>query len=116
MDAPGGEPTTRLDRLESDLAEIKGKVSNLETEFEKAKGERTQMLYLINGTSDEPGLIQKTNKIYSYIDGTEKVAGFALKHWRTLLKFGCGFVTAWGVSNPHLAASLGFVSRFFGFN
>lgn len=107
MDA-GGEQNTRLDRLEKDIAETKTKLLTLENELQIVKTRGEAMQLQLTGQDD------KLDRILRWVDGANKVAGIATRHWRTALKFGCGVVTAWGVSNPHIAHAVEFVGKFFG--
>lgn len=109
MTDTGGEPNSRLDRLESDIAETKQKLSALESELQKLKEGASTMQLQLSGQDE------KLDRILVWVDGANKVAGVAVRHWRTALKFGCGAVTAWGVTNPHVQSLLAFVSNFFGF-
>ena len=104
----GGEPTSRLERLETEITEIKERLATLEHEFQSAKEERSKMQSQLDGQDI------KLDKILVWVDGAHKVAGVATRHWRTALKFGCGVVTAWGVSNPHIQNVVIFVGKFFG--
>lgn len=106
--AEGGEPNSRLERLEQDISEMKERLANLETEFQKAKEERSAMQLQL---TDQDA---KLDKIVAWVDGVHKVAGIATRHWKTALKFGCGVMTAWGISNPHVAHTIEFVGKFFG--
>jgi hypothetical protein len=110
VDNAGGDngTSTRLERLESDLAAIKEKVVNLETEIATVKNGHiviSKQLTEMNG---------KMDKVVMIADGTDKVLGFCRKNWKTILKFGCGFVTAYGISNPQVQRTLIFVQHFFG--
>jgi hypothetical protein len=102
------EPNSRLVRLENDITEMKERLANLESEFQKAKEERSQMQMQLSGQDE------KLDRILLWVDGAQKVAGIATRHWKTALKFGCGAVTAWGVTNPHVQSLLNFVAQFFG--
>ena len=104
-----GEQLSRLERLESDIAEAKTRLTNCENELVTLKQGAAQMQ--LQMTSQD----EKLDRILVWVDGTQKVAGFAVKHWRTALRFGCGFVTAWGISNPHVQSAITFVGHFFGF-
>lgn len=104
----GGEPNTRLERLESDISEMKARLANLENEFQQAKEERSLMQTQMTGQDI------KLDRILVWVDGTQKIVGVAIRHWRTALKFGCGVVTAWGISNPHVQNTVEFVAKFFG--
>jgi O6-methylguanine-DNA--protein-cysteine methyltransferase len=116
MDDGAGVPengtTTRLERLETDISNIKDRLSGLETEFETAKETAKEERALVQTQIAE--MDGKLDKVISFIEGTDKVLGFCRKHWRTILKFGCGFVTAYGVSNPSVQHTLSFVQNFFG--
>lgn len=101
MDERLGGVEKRLDVLETDFKklrttvhDIKGEQQVLVTEFAKAQAQLT--------------------KVVTFFEGTDKILGFTKKHWRTILKFGCGFVTAYGVSNPNVQHSIIFVQHFFG--
>jgi hypothetical protein len=104
----GGEQNTRLDRLESDIKETKDKLASLEKELVTLKkGHETMQSQLL-------GQDEKLDTILAWVTGAQKVAGVAAKHWKTALKFGCGVVTAWGITNPHVARTIEFVGKFFG--
>lgn len=81
-------------RLRRTVHSIKGEQQVLVIEFGKAKGQ--------------------LDKVVAFFEGTDKLLGFTKKHWRTLLKFGCGFITAYGVTNPSVQRSLIFIQHFFG--
>jgi hypothetical protein len=98
-----------LERLEADITDMKERLAGLETEFQKAKQERSLMQTQLTGQDE------KLDRILVWVDGAHKVAGIATRHWKTALKFGCGLVTAWGISNPHVAHTVEFVGKFFGF-
>jgi predicted nuclease with TOPRIM domain len=108
VDDTGGEQNTRLERLESDISETKNRLANLETELATLKQGAAQMQSQLSGQDE------KLDQILIWVTGAEKVAGIAAKHWKTALKFGCGVVTAWGISNPHVAHAVAFVGNFFG--
>lgn len=117
MDMSGEVPgtSTRLERLESDLSAIKNQVANLESEISTVKAGHKSMqedLATLNTKMDEQTLDLK--KVVAFADGTDKVFGFCRAHWRTILKFGCGFVTAYGISNPSVQRTIIFVQHFFG--
>jgi acetyl-CoA carboxylase carboxyltransferase component len=104
----GGEPNTRLERLESDISETKERLSSLENELQIVKQGASAMQSQLLGQDD------KLDRILVWVDGANKVAGVATRHWKTALKFGCGVVTAWGISNPQVAHVVAFVGKFFG--
>jgi uncharacterized coiled-coil protein SlyX len=108
MDETSGEQSTRLERLETDIADTKTRIGNLETELATLKRGAEQMQTQLTGQDD------KLDQILVWVTGAEKVAGIAAKHWKTALKFGCGVVTAWGISNPHVAHVIVFVGNFLG--
>lgn len=108
MTDSSGEPNTRLERLESDISEMKARLANLEIEFQQAKEERSQMQTQLAGQDT------KLDRILVWVDGANKVAGIATRHWKTALKFGCGAMTAWGVTNPHVSNVVSFIGNFFG--
>lgn len=108
MEQSGGEPNTRLERLENDIAETKERLSSLENDLQTVKQGA-----LLMGTR-LVGQDEKLDKILVWVDGANKVAGIATRHWKTALKFGCGVVTAYGISNPQVAHVVTFVGHFFG--
>lgn len=111
----GSGTTTRLERLESDLATVRDKVANLETEIADIKDGAATMKNDVAALSTKMDTANATlTRVANFYDGTDKVFGFCRKHWRTLLKFGCGFVTAYGVTNPAAQRSILFVQHFFG--
>lgn len=107
MDA-GGEPNSRLDRLESDISEAKERLTNLENELKQVKQGAAQMQLQLSGQD------AKLDKLVKWVDGANKILGVATRHWKTALKFGCGVVTAYGISNPQVAHVVSFVGKFFG--
>jgi hypothetical protein len=104
-----GEQNTRLERLEADIKETKNKLGNLENELIVLKKGHETMQTQLAGQDD------KLDVILKWVTGAEKVAGVAAKHWKTALKFGCGVVTAYGITNPHVAHVIDFVGKFLGF-
>lgn len=111
-----GEQNTRLERLESDIKETKDKLTNLESELVTLKkGHETMQAELSTQSTTLANQDEKLDVILKWVTGAEKVAGVAAKHWKTALKFGCGVVTAWGIGNPHVAHTIEFVGKFFGF-
>jgi predicted nuclease with TOPRIM domain len=108
VDDTGGEQNTRLERLEGDIKETKTRLASLENELVTLKEGAQAMQSQLAGQDD------KLDQILVWVTGAEKVAGIAAKHWKTALKFGCGVVTAWGITNPHVAHVLQFVGSFFG--
>jgi hypothetical protein len=104
----GGEPNTRLERLEQDIAEAKTRLASLETEVLTLK----QGYSTMQTTLDAQDI--KLDKIVKWVDGANKVLGIATRHWKTALKFGCGVVTAYGISNPQVAHVISFIGNFFG--
>lgn len=104
-----GEQNSRLDRLEKDITETKVRLTNLEAELQSVKQGAISM------QSQLAGQDAKLDRILIWVDGANKVAGVATKHWRTALKFGCGAVTAWGITNPHVSNLVNFIGKFFGF-
>jgi predicted nuclease with TOPRIM domain len=104
----GGEQNTRLERLENDIRETKEKLGSLETELTALKtGHQTMQSQLLEQDT-------KLDQILVWVAGANKIAGIAAKHWKTGLKFGCGVVTAWGFSNPHVTQTAAFIAKFFG--
>ena len=111
-----GEQNTRLERLENDIKETKDKLVNLESELATLKkGHEEMSATLTEQTQTLTGQDAKLDRILVWVDGANKVGGIAAKHWKTALKFGCGVVTAWGIGNPHVAHTIEFVGKFFGF-
>lgn len=102
------EQGTRLERLEGDINETKSRLENLENELQKVKQGSAQMQLQLTGQDE------KLDRILIWVDGANKVAGIATRHWKTALKFGCGVVTAWGISNPQVGHVVAFVTKFFG--
>jgi calcineurin-like phosphoesterase len=96
------------------LNELDRRVTSLEESNEQAKKERQTVLNILNGTPDQQGLVQKTDRIMVWVEGTDHIFGFCRKHWRTLFKFGAGVVTAYGVSNPHVQNALNYILKFSG--
>lgn len=96
-----GSIEKRLDDTEADLQKLRATVHAIKNEQQ----------VLVGQMSD---LTSSVDRVISFFEGTDKVFGFCRKHWRTMLKFGCGFVTAYGVTNPSVARSLQFVTHFFG--
>lgn len=97
------------------LSKIENRVTAVETDLQKLR--RTVHNIAEDAMKTTAHLIKiekKTDKLISFFEGTDKVFGFCRKHWRTMLKFGCGFVTAYAASNPHVAQTANFVSHFFG--
>lgn len=107
-DELGGEQTSRLERLENDITETKNRLGNLEKELLTLKEGHNEMQSQLVGQDD------KLDQILVWVNGANKVAGVAAKHWKTALKFGCGVMTAWGISNPHVQNVVTFVGKFFG--
>ena len=103
-----GEQKSRLDVLEADIKETKERLTSLETEFKSVKEGAVTMQAQLTGQDE------KLDRILVWVDGANKVAGVAVRHWKTALKFGCGAVTAWGITNPHVASLLSFIGNFFG--
>jgi len=103
VDDLGGEQTTRLERLESDIADTKTRIANLENELVTLKRGAEQMQTQLTGQDE------KLDQILVWVTGAEKVAGIAAKHWKTALKFGCGLVTAYGIQNPHVQNAVSFI-------
>lgn len=102
------EQGTRLERLEEDISDAKTRLANLEEELQLVKkGSQTMQLQLTD--QDD-----KLDRILHWVDGANKIAGIATKHWKTALKFGLGVITAWGISNPQVSHVVTFVGRFFG--
>lgn len=97
------------------LTAIENRVTEVETDLQKLR--RTVHNIAEDAMKTTARLInieKKTDKVITFFEGTDKIFGFCRAHWRTLLKFGCGFVTAYGVTNPHVAQTANFISRFFG--
>lgn len=51
-------------------------------------------------TTLENGVTEKLDTIVTFVSGANTVFGLARKHWRRVLMFGAGFVTAVGTGNP----------------
>lgn len=98
----------RLDDVEQDLQKLRKTVHDV-------KNEQQVMVGQINAVQKSVTSVEaNTETLLHFFEGTDKLFGFCRKHWRTLLKFGCGFVTAYGVTNPSVQRTLIFVQHFFG--
>lgn len=98
----------RLDSLEIKINSMEVDLTTLKTEFASAKLDRNSMAVHLQSVDD------KMDRVLSFVEGTDKVLGFCLKHWRTAAKFGAGVVTAYGVSNPNVQRTLNFIVHFVG--
>jgi nicotinic acid mononucleotide adenylyltransferase len=94
--------------IKTDIETLKLRVGDLEKKFEQAELERSTMNATLNRVEEQNA------RILAFIAGTDKIFGFTRKHWRTILKFGAGFVTAYGISNPIVQRELNFILAFFG--
>lgn len=98
----------RLDDVEEDLQRLRKNVHDIKNEQQVMVGQLSEVQKVIGA------LHADTAKVLTFFEGTDKLFGFCRKHWRTGLKFGCGVVTAWGVSNPHVTHTVEFIGKFFG--
>ena len=90
-----------LDLLEFDFRRLRRTVHSIKGEQQVLLGEFTKVQ-------------RQMDRVVSFFEGTDKILGFTKKHWRTILKFGCGFVTAYGITNPSVQRTILFVQHFFG--
>lgn len=89
----------RLDKVESDLIKLRRtthKVANVAMKTQKQLAD----------------IKTNTDKMVSFYEGTDRIFGFCRKHWRTALKFGCGFVTAYGFANPAVGRTATYIQHF----
>lgn len=96
------------------INELDRRVTSLEESNIEATKERQTVLNILNGTPDKQGLVQKTDRIMVWVEGTDHIFGFCRKHWRTIFKFGAGVVTAYGIGNPHIQNALTYIAKFIG--
>lgn len=99
---------TRLDAAEKDLIALRKNVHDIKNEQQIMVGQIQDL------QNDVTTVKENTDKLVVFFEGTDRVFGFCRKHWRTMLKFGCGFVTAYGVTNPAVQRTLAFTIKFFG--
>lgn len=55
-------------------------------------------------------LISKTDEVLAVITGAKTAATFIGRHYKTIIKFGAGFMTALGIGNPKV---MDFLTNFF---
>lgn len=60
------------------------------------------------------GINEKLDTIVTFVSGAHTVLGLARKHWRRILMFGAGFVTAVGTGNPTVQKAAGYISHVLG--
>jgi hypothetical protein len=101
----------RIAVVENDLAKIKLDIHATKNEMQVATAEAEKMKKSLTAVANELAEVrQNTNDILGWVSGANTVFGFAKKHWRTALTFGCGIMTAAGIGNPTI---LNFISNLF---
>lgn len=97
--------TNRLDNLEARLTAIEDEMATIKADIAEAKTARGIM------QDDLVSMKNDTAKILDFLTGVDKIGGMARRHWRTILTFGCGIMTAAGLGNPDV---IEYVRKFFG--
>lgn len=106
----------RLDAAEQDLQRLRQNVHDIKNEQQVLSGQMSDVQKSVNAlTEGMSDLKANSERMLNFVEGTDKVLGFCRKHWRDLLKFGCGIVTAYGITNPHVQRAIDFTGKFFGF-
>jgi hypothetical protein len=98
----------RVDTIEQDLSKLR------ETAHRVADSQQVSIAQMTDVTATLDTMKAQLSSVTSFIDGTDHVLGFCRKHWRTILKFGAGVVTAYGFGNPHVQRALDFILKFAG--
>lgn len=91
----------RLKVFEDKLDDALGRISKLESRMTTAEDGRAEML-------------AKLANIEKFVGGYNTIMGLAKKHWKTLLTFGAGLVTASGIGNPTVQSVAAYVGKFLG--
>jgi len=91
----------RLALVENDLLRLRKNVHKIANQSMKNAGALSQIHADIK-------------EIRAFVTGTTKFFGFAKKNWKTALTFGCGIITAAGITNPTVGRMVEFTAKFFG--
>jgi hypothetical protein len=91
----------RLQIFEDKLDDAVRRIGKLEARMDTAETMREEIM-------------AKLATIETFVGGYNKIWGLAKKHWKTLLTFGAGIVTAGGLGNPQVQHIADYVVRFLG--